>query len=105
MKPGMLVWTNVRRYTDWWARLVDASAAVDFPDCFSEAEDTEGGSTIMRDARGPAAADGPALTAPNWQQLDHDREVQRVVLGATGIRIKKKRPRDGAQVRDDPKFE
>ena len=87
MKPAMLVWTNVRRYTDWWASLVDASAAVDFPDCFSEVEDTEGGSPIMRDARVPAAADGPALTAPNWQQLDHDRERLRVVFGATGIRI------------------
>ena len=29
IKPGMLVWTNVRRGDDWWARLIDASLARD----------------------------------------------------------------------------
>ena len=29
VKPGMMVWTNVRRGDDWWARLIDPSLARD----------------------------------------------------------------------------
>ena len=82
----MLVWTNVRRYTDWWSRLIDASAVGNLPGCFSEEEDTEGGSSIVRDARLPAPAGGPALTVPTWRELDHDSAVRDEVFAATGIR-------------------
>ena len=83
----MLVWTNVRRYTDWWARLVDASTVGNLPGSFSEEEDTEGGSSILRDARLPGPSDGPALTVPTWRDLDHDHAVREEVFAATGIRI------------------
>ena len=87
VRPGMLVWTNVRRYTDWWARLVDASTVGPLPESFPWGEDTEEGSPILRDARCPGPSVGPALTVPTWRDLDHDHAIREEVFAATGIRI------------------
>jgi len=27
VRPGMILWTNVRRYDDWWARLIEPTLA------------------------------------------------------------------------------
>ena len=89
VKPGMLVWTNVRRYLDWWARLVDANAVGPLPEDFPGAEDTEAGSPILRDARCPGPSAGPALAAPTWRDLDHDHAIREEVFKATGVRLHK----------------
>ena len=84
MKPGMLVWTNVRRGDDWWARLVDASMAsfLGYPP--DEVDDEEGLPFIRNTRRlalaSSSASSVPAGNEPNYQ-ADRDE-----VSATTGIR-------------------
>ena len=64
MKPGMLVWTNVRRGNDWWARLVDA-CMVDALGCPPEDDDdNDAGLLYIRNTRRLALARSTASSVP-----------------------------------------
>ena len=79
VKPGMMVWTNVRRGHDWWAKLIHASLTLDLP---PDEDDAEEGSSILQDVRRPASASGFAPTVPAWNELDHGE-----IFAATGLSI------------------
>ena len=68
IKPGMMVWTNVRRGHDWWARLVHTSL-IDDP--AADDEESGEGSAIIRDVRRPVSTPRFAPTVPAWNELDH----------------------------------
>ena len=68
VKPGMMVWTNVRRGHDWWAKLVHASLTLDLP---PDEDESEEGSSIVHDVRRPVSTSRFAPTVPAWNELDH----------------------------------
>ena len=69
LKPGMMVWTNVRRGNDWWADLVLASMGETIP---VDDDEIGEGSVVIRPKRRSISAPRFAPTVPAWNELDHD---------------------------------
>ena len=68
VKPGMMVWTNVRRGNDWWADLLHASNGDAIP---IDDEESGEGSAVIGDKRRPVSTPRFAPTVPAWNELDH----------------------------------
>ena len=69
MKPGMMVWTNVRCGNDWWADLMLANMDDPLP---VEDDESGEGSVMIKPRRRSISAPRIAPTVPAWNELDHD---------------------------------